>query len=204
MTAVRDAARSRGAILDAAETLFADRGFERASLSDIGAAAGLSRGTPAYFYGSKDQLYLAVLEHVFAIRQEATAEAFAALRSWRGGDDGLREALATATRGYLEFLLGRPSFLKLLVREELTDGTRLRRVRRESTAMQEAFAAARQAGGLAFDPDDAVVLFVGLTFSALALQPTLMTTLGRDLADPRARERHVALVVDQLLCLMSG
>ena len=198
----RDAARSREAILAAAETLFADRGFDRTSLSDVGAAAGLSRGTPAYFFGSKAQLHRAVLERAFAARQEATERAFAPVRAWTGGEDELRSALTHATQGYLAFLLDRPSFLKLMVREELTDGERLREVPRASTAMQDAFAALRAAGLTGFDPDDAVVLFVGLTFSALALQPTLMAVLGRDLADPAQRARHVELAVEQLLGLL--
>ena len=58
----RNAARSREAILDAAEELFADRGYDATSLTDVGAAAGVSRGTPGYFFGGKEQLYRAVLE----------------------------------------------------------------------------------------------------------------------------------------------
>jgi AcrR family transcriptional regulator len=200
---LRDADRSREAILGAAEALFAERGFERASLSEIGASAGLSRGTPAYFYGSKERLYVAVLERVVADRQEATARAFAPVRDWREGDDALRAALDDATEGELRFLLGRPASLKLLVREELSDGARLREVPRTSTAMRDAFAALRERG-LDFDVDDAVLLFVSLTFSALALQPTLLAALGRDVSDPATRRRHVALAVDQLLALLTA
>jgi TetR/AcrR family transcriptional regulator len=201
----RDAARSRERLLAAAEELFAREGFERTRMSDVGAAAGLSRGTPRYFFGSKEQLHRAVLERAFAARQEAAAAAFAPLRAWDGGsEDRLREALAHVAEGYLAFLLARPSFVNLLVREELTSGERLREVPRESTAMQDAFAAARDASGAEFDPDDAVLLFVSLTFSALALQPTLLAVLGRDLADDGRRARHVALVVDQLTALLRG
>ena len=197
----RDAARSREAILAAAEVLFAERGFDRTSLQDVGAAAGLSRGAPAYFFGAKEPLYLAVLERAFAARQDATEKAFAPLHAWTRGEDELRAALTHATDGYLEFLLGRPSFVQLMVREELAGGARLHDTPRSSTAMHDAFGALRDAG-LDFDPDDAVVLFVSLTFSALALGPTLMRTLGRDLAAPGDRARHSALVVEQLLHLL--
>ena len=57
----RNGARTREAILDAAEALFAERGYEATSLNDIGAAASVSRGTPGYFFGSKLELYRAVL-----------------------------------------------------------------------------------------------------------------------------------------------
>lgn len=53
----RDADRSRATILDAAESLFAEHGFEAVTMAQIGAAAGVSRGTPGYFFGTKDALY---------------------------------------------------------------------------------------------------------------------------------------------------
>ena len=71
----RDATRSRRAILEAAERLFADRGFEGTSLGAIAAAAGLSRGTPSYFFGNKEELYRAVLEQLFAEREVAVRAA---------------------------------------------------------------------------------------------------------------------------------
>jgi AcrR family transcriptional regulator len=58
----RDAARSRTSILDAAERLLAERGPDEMTLERVGTAAGLSRGAPAYFFGSKAALQAAVLE----------------------------------------------------------------------------------------------------------------------------------------------
>src|SRR5687768_7618761 len=103
----RDAQRSREAILDAAERLFAARGFDRVTLAEIGAESGLSRQTPAYFFGSKDELYAAVLERVFAARTEALAPAFAPLRAW-AGEEPLERPLRAAVDGYVDFLRARP------------------------------------------------------------------------------------------------
>ena len=201
--ATRDAARSRAAIIDAAEDLFAQRGFVGASLEEIGTRAGLSRGTPSYFYGSKERLYIAVLERVFAAREQATAAAFAPLQEWaRTGAGTLERALAHAVEGYMGFLLERPSFVRLLEWEELAGGERLRATPRASRAIQDAFAAARAAaprrGLRSFRVDDAVLLFVSLTFSPLTQRSTFLAALGRDLADARTRRRHVRFVVDQL------
>jgi AcrR family transcriptional regulator len=198
----RDADRSREAILGAAERLFADHGFDRTSMADIGAAAGLSRQAPAYFFGSKERLHVAVLERVFAARQEATAAAFTPVHAWceRGGD--LRAALTIATHGYLAFLLNRPAFTKLLLREDLDRTGRLQAARRESTAMQDAFAAIKAATNAEFDVDDAVLLYVGLTYSPVAHAPTFLASLGRDLTDRATRDAHVAFVVDQLSRLL--
>ena len=65
----RDAAASRRAILDAAEQLFAQRGYDRASLGEIGRRAGVSAALPAYFFGGKEALYAAVLDRLLAERE---------------------------------------------------------------------------------------------------------------------------------------
>ena len=207
---VRDADRSRRAILDAAEALFAGRGFEAVSLQDIGDAAGLSRGTPNYFFGSKKDLYVAVLERVFAEREEATVRAFAPVRAWcesaRAGS--LRQPLTRAIESYMSFLLARPAFVRLIVREELRGGEGLRLAQRESTAMREALAAVRGIAGKrslrSFDVDDAVLVLVSLTFSPLTQQSTFMAALGRDLRDAVVRGRHIRLVVGQMLRLLGA
>lgn len=202
---VRDAARSQEAILDAAEGLFAERGFDGTSLNDIAVAAGLSRGTPSYFFGSKDRLYSAVLERVFRDREKATREAFGGLIGWAATETSvsLETALRQAVVGYMDFLLRRPSFPKLMQREELGGGRGLRGAPRESQAIEEAFQAlrsvSRKRGLKAFKVPDAVLLFVSLTFSPLTQRSTFMASLGRDFNDPRIRRQHSRLVVDQLL-----
>jgi TetR/AcrR family transcriptional regulator len=207
---IRDADRSRDAILTAAETLFAERGFEAVSLQEIGDAAGLSRGTPNYFFGSKQDLYVAVLERVFADREEATTRAFEPVRAWceseRAGS--LRRPLTRAIESYMSFLLERPSFVRLIVREGLRGGAGLRRAEREATAMHAALAAVRAVAGerslCSFDVDDAVLVLVSLTFSPLSQQSTFMAALGRDLSDAAVRSRHIRLVVEQMLQLLGA
>lgn len=205
---LRDAERSRAGILDAAEHLFARRGFDGASLADIAALAGVSRATPSYFFGSKEALYVAVLARVFDDRQAAASVAFAPLHAWvrNGGDlDSLRKALEHAADGYLAFLLDRPAFVRLLQHEDLSGGQGLRETPRERNAMAVGFEAlhrvARQRGLGRFRVDDAVLLFVSLTFSPLTQQSTFMAVLGHDLSDLATRRRHVRFVADQLLHL---
>jgi AcrR family transcriptional regulator len=202
----RDAERSRTAILDAAEALFADRGFAGTSLSDIGAAAGLSRATPSYFFGGKEALYTAVLERVFADREEAVRAAMAPVTAWANAPEGpLEEPVRAAIRSYLGFLLDRPAFVRLIAWEGLDGGRRMQRTPRASRALHDAFTALRGARGLGtFDPDDAVLLFVALTFAPLTFQPTFLRTLGRDLTDEPTRERQVDLATRQLLHLMGA
>src|SRR5947209_886802 len=204
---VRDADRSRAVILAAAEQLFADRGYGGTSLEEIGAAAGVSRGTPSYFFGSKQGLYVAVLERIFSARQTATAEAFVALGEWVSeGEGSLTAAMEQAVEGYLAFLLARPQFVRLVQHEDIAGGRLLRGATRDSRAMTEAFSGlrsvARARGLRPFRVEDAVLLFVSLTFSPLSQRATFLAALERDLDNPMVRRRHAAFVVDQLLHLV--
>lgn len=58
----RDAAASRKALLDAARTLFGERGYDRTTLRDIGERAGVDAALVARYYGNKAGLYLAAIE----------------------------------------------------------------------------------------------------------------------------------------------
>jgi AcrR family transcriptional regulator len=54
--------RSRERILGAALEVFAANGYEAASISDITAAAGVSRGLVAYYFATKEQLAAELLD----------------------------------------------------------------------------------------------------------------------------------------------
>jgi len=53
---------SRRRILDAAEELFAERGFDRTSFVDIAKRSGISRGSIPWHFKNKDGLVMAVVE----------------------------------------------------------------------------------------------------------------------------------------------
>jgi len=55
---------SRRRILDAAEQLFSEKGFEKTSFVDIAALSGISRGSIPWHFKNKDGLLLAVVERV--------------------------------------------------------------------------------------------------------------------------------------------
>ncbi len=115
----RNAARSREAILDAAESLFAERGYSATSLTDVGHHAGVSRGTPGYFFGSKAELWHAVLERCFREAREAVAEG----RERALASQEPRETVLTAlVSDYFDFLSARPNFVRLMERQALGDG----------------------------------------------------------------------------------
>jgi AcrR family transcriptional regulator len=58
-----DAQASRAALLRAAGTLFDERGYDAATVRDIGERAGLDPALIARYFGGKEGLYLAALQH---------------------------------------------------------------------------------------------------------------------------------------------
>jgi AcrR family transcriptional regulator len=58
-----DSQASRQALLEAADALFEERGYDAATVRDIGERAGVDPALIARYFGSKENLYLATLEH---------------------------------------------------------------------------------------------------------------------------------------------
>jgi AcrR family transcriptional regulator len=65
---------NRARILAAAKAEFAARGYEGASMDSIAARTQTTRALINYYFGSKEKLYLAVLERVYAEIREAENE----------------------------------------------------------------------------------------------------------------------------------
>lgn len=53
----------RRTILDAAEKVFGERGFDAARMAEIAAQAGVAAGTLYNYYASKEQIFRALIEH---------------------------------------------------------------------------------------------------------------------------------------------
>jgi AcrR family transcriptional regulator len=200
----RNAPRSRAAILDAAERLFAERGYEATSLTEVGAAAGVSRGTPGYFFGSKGELYRAVPDRAFAeVREAVRAGRARALASSQAAD----AILAGAVSDYFDFLTARPNFIRLIEREALSGAGQLEGAGHLS-AGQEALAAISAELGLAeADSGDAAQLLlsiISLCWFPLIHTRTVAPAVGVVLGGPEALERRKRHVVDLVLHGLRG
>ena len=82
----------RAAILTAAADAFAERGFADTAMDDVAAAAGITRLIVYRHFGSKEDLYAAVLQHV---RDRLAAELLLATGP-RGESVAVRALLAVA------------------------------------------------------------------------------------------------------------
>jgi TetR/AcrR family transcriptional regulator len=195
---VRDADRSRAAILDAGERLFADKGYDATSLNEVGKVAGVSRATPGYFFGSQSDLYQAVLDRCFAeVREAVRAGRARALASAQSPDT----ILAGAVSDYFDFLAARPNFIRLIEREALNGG-RLPEGVSHLSAGQEALAAISAELGLDDAPSgDAAQLLlsiISLCWFPLIHAATVAPAVGvglEDAEDLERRKRHVISLV---------
>jgi AcrR family transcriptional regulator len=195
---VRDPDRSRTAILDAAEQLFADQGYDATSLNQVGAAAGVSRGTPGYFFGSKAELYQAVLDRSFAEVRDAVREGRArALAS----NESSETILAGAVSDYFDFLAARPNFVRLIEREALS-GSRLPHGASHLSAGQEALAAISAELGLddsaSGEAAQLLLSIISLCWFHLIHGRTVAPAVGvrlEDADDLERRKRHVISLV---------
>ena len=191
----RDAERTREAILAAAEKLFASRGYERTSLQLIGEAAGFSRGTASYFFGSKDELYRAVLERVHLEYQRSSAEVFSRLDEGADLEDLLHELV--------EMYFNQPQRFVWLVERELLRGSQtLSDVTARQSALEDDLAHIERLVQRHLQPVDARQLYV--TIVALGWFPTIgassmFAALGVDWSDPAYRESYRNFVVRMLL-----
>ncbi len=184
----RDRERSRQRILEAAESLFAERGYDRVTLAEIGAAAGLSRGAPGYLFGSKLELYQEVLATLFDAREAALREPWQALRD--ASDHDIPRQLKRAVRVYLEFLHGRPTFLAITEREALAGAPHLAGAPRRSTSIEDALRALSERRGFRLSSALVVVLSVGMF--PLVHRDTVLLPRGIDPRRGGARTTHRA------------
>jgi TetR/AcrR family transcriptional regulator len=195
---IRDPERSRAAILDAAEKLFAEKGFEAASLNEVGAAAGVSRGTPGYFFRTKAELYQAVLDRCFAEVRDAVRQGRArALAS----NESPETILAGAVSDYFDFLAARPNFVRLIEREALS-GSLLPHGASHLSAGQEALAAISAELALDDSPSgeasQLLLSIISLCWFHLIHGQTVAPAVGVKLEnsdDLERRKRHVISLV---------
>lgn len=104
----RRKARTEQAILSAAERLFVARGFHGVTVEEIADVADVAIGSIYLHFGSKEGLYVALLERALEIEEAHMAAAF---------DPRLLpiQQLFRAGEAYLRFYLENPGYFRMLV-----------------------------------------------------------------------------------------
>ena len=100
-----DPACCRERLLHAAGIFYAERGLDRVSTRELTRAAGANLAAIAYYFGGKDGLRAAVLDHVVRASRERIAAIFDRLSAGVDDADGEREQLAEATARFTDEFL---------------------------------------------------------------------------------------------------
>ena len=196
----RDPARTRSKILDAATVEFARYGLGGARVDRIAARAGANKRMLYYYFGSKEALFLAVLEESYAHIRNAERELDLEHRDPR---EALKRLVEFTWRYYLEH----PEFMTFLNSENLHKGRhvqRSKRVRQLHSPLVETLRAILRRGERegffrpGVDPVQLYISSAGEGYFYLSNRYTLSRIFDRDLMAPRAlagRARHITQTI---------
>lgn len=99
--------------MEAAEVLFAEKGFNGTSVRDIAEKAGVNLAMISYYFGSKDKLF----ESLFTYRADGTK---VKIETIIGRDDlSAMEKIYLLIDGYIEKIMGQQCFHRVLAREQV-------------------------------------------------------------------------------------
>ena len=198
---LRDADRSRLAILLAARDEFAAHGLGGARMDRIATRAGLNKRLIYYYFQDKDQLFAAVLEQAY----DDIREAERALNL-------LNLKPADAVRRLVEFTwnyyLDHPEFLTLLNSanlhraRHLADSSRVRALNSPLVEMltdilDRGWRDGSFRGGV--DPVQLYISIASLSYFYLSNNTTLSAIFGRNLLGAKARQERLSHMCDVIL-----
>ena len=201
----RDPGRTRSRIMEAATSEFAQHGFGGARVDRIAERAGANKRMLYYYFGSKDELFLAVLEEAYShIR---TAEHQLDLEH-----KDPREALKRLVEFTWNYYLEHPEFMALLATENLHKGShvhRSRRVRRLHSPLVDTLRDILRRGareGLfrrGVDPVQLYISIAALGYFYLSNRHTLSTIFQRDLLAARNKSERLRHMTELVLGYLS-
>lgn len=187
-------------ILAAATAEFAQHGLGGARVDRIASRAGANKRMLYYYFGSKEDLFLAALEASYAHIRSAEREL-----DLEHADP--REALKRLVDFTWRYYLDHPEFVALLNSENLHQGRHVRRSRRVRELHSPLVGTLRdilrrgERSGLfrrGVDPVELYISIAGEGYFYLSNRYTLSRIFGRDLMAPRAlagRARHIRAMV---------
>ena len=189
---------TRRAILDAAGQQFAAHGFSGTSLRDIAEAAGTTHGLIRHHFGSKDDLWRAVVDDFVG---QMVARHLPLIQRLEHDDPVvLLKGLAT---NYMRLSAEMPEVSKLLVKDCSEPGPRLdhllSRIRPIHDLITPVFQQARASGRLqAHDPDSFFVFLVMIGSMPFAMADFANAFSGDDIRSERGIDAHIERVLATL------
>ena len=112
---------AREALRDAAGALFAQHGYAATGVQEIANAAGVNKAMLYYYFGSKEQLYAALVQDGIAMVEEA-------VRAAEATDLPLADRLRQFLQTYLTVVVDHPAIARILFREVMGSGEEARQM----------------------------------------------------------------------------
>jgi shikimate dehydrogenase len=197
---------TRRNIIDVATEEFAAHGYSGARVDAIAARTRTSKRMIYYYFGGKEQLYLAVLEQAYRSIRELEA-------SLDTQNCGATEAIRRLVGATFDHDERNPNFIRLVSIENIHRGKHLK----HSDALRDINASViatikrildrGRAEGLFrrdVDPIDLHLAISSFCFFRVANQYTFGTLFNRDLADPSIRSRNRQQIGDMVLAYLAG
>ena len=200
-TRPRNADRSQKDILDAALAEFADYGLGGARMDRIAERAGVNKRLIYYYFGSKEDLFLAVLERAYeVIRGEE--------RKLSMSEVDPIEAIRRLIAFTWNYYLAHPEFLTLLNSENLHRARHLKRsagIASMNSPLVQMLAEVLERGHKAgifragVDPVQLYISIAGLAYFYLGNCHTLSAVFARDLLATKAKVERLSHMTDLVL-----
>jgi AcrR family transcriptional regulator len=195
---VRHADRTRADLLRVATEVCAQDGYSGARVDEIAERTRTTKRMIYYYFGGKEQLYLAVLEQAYLGIRAAESNLVV-------GDLGPVDAIRRLAELTYDHHTGHPDFIRLVSIENIHHAEFLRKV--ESlrtlaapavTLLDELLERGRTAGIFRTDVDSIDVHMVISSYCVfqVANQHTFRHLFGRDLQDERLRDHHRSMIGD--------
>ena len=188
-------------ILAAAESEFADKGLAGARVDAIAEESGANKQMIYYYYGSKEDLYLAVLERAYAAMRESERELNLA-------DLDPIDALRKLVEFKFDYYAGNPVIIRLLAAENMQNARYLKKSSRLREmhislidVVQSVLRSGEEKGQIrsGIDPVQLYFSIAALSYFSFSNAPTLSTAFGRNLLNPDELKIRRAHAVDIIL-----
>jgi AcrR family transcriptional regulator len=182
-------------LLSSAVEVFARHGYHGAGLREIAEHAGVAFQLVRYHFGSKPDLWLAVLMHLL----EQQYESVYVSRLRPGPDLGVQ--LRTWVRRALYFAVEEPRLRRILTREYFSNSAHFMRVVRPRLddfyrLLLDTYSEMRQLGVIRHLSVEQAGILVQALINPMTLQPfDVELTTGWPVSDPRSIELHMNLLV---------
>lgn len=197
----RDADRSQQAILLAARDEFALHGLGGARMDRIAKRCQLNKRLIYYYFTSKDELFMAVLEGTYADIRAAEQQLHLA-------DLAPAQAIRRLTEFTWDYYIDHPEFITLLNSANLHQGRHLARsdrVRETNSPLIQMLADVLERGRTqgvfrgGIDPVQLYISIAGLAYFYLSNNHTLSAIFGRKLMSAKARSERLSHMTDVIL-----